>query len=57
MKCQPSHQQCWTSYSERVISYVLLITPYRNKTFTLFITKAVKRLIYKKKLQLITEFQ
>ncbi len=30
--------QCWASYSEAVISYLLLITPYKSKKNTLLIT-------------------
>ncbi len=33
-----SGEQCWTSYSEMVISYLLLIAPNKSNTFTLFVT-------------------
>ncbi len=35
------YEQCWASYSETVISYFLLITPYKSNTFTHYFVSEV----------------
>ncbi len=32
--CFACQQQCWASYSEMAISFLLLISPYRSNTFS-----------------------
>ncbi len=36
-----SDSSCWTSYSETVISYLLMITPYKSNTFTYYFVSKV----------------